>query len=276
MFIICLVVLTACAGASMAQSTSPTANPASAVLTAGTATLVHVPTGSVTLNWDATSKALTVKVTLTGLAPNSMHPEHIHTGSCAKQGAVLYPLSTLKVDASGAASATTTVPNIAKGIPASGWYVNVHNGPGLSPDAQFLPIVCGDIANSNASTSSAQTVQISLNSAPTVSAGQSAMGKAQLTLNGSTLTVKVTVSGLVPNSSHANHIHLGTCTKQGSVLYPLTNLTADANGNATATTTIQNVKSIPSSGWYVNVHNSTALTTQTGFDPIACGNVTTA
>jgi hypothetical protein len=40
------------------------------------------------------------------------------------------------------------------------------------------------------------------------------------------------------------------------------------------TTTINNVTSIPSSGWYVNVHHSTVLSTQTGFDPIACGDVT--
>ncbi len=61
---------------------------------------------------------------------------------------------------------------------------------------------------------------------------------------------------------------------QGKVLYPLTKLVADASGTATATTTITGVSSLPSSGWYVNVHNSTALTTQTGFDPIACGSVT--
>ncbi|MGH2481590.1 MAG: hypothetical protein ACRDHW_18205 [Ktedonobacteraceae bacterium] len=40
------------------------------------------------------------------------------------------------------------------------------------------------------------------------------------------------------------------------------------------TTTIQNVTGIPSTGWYVNVHRGTDLSTQTGFDPIACGDVT--
>lgn len=33
------------------------------------------------------------------------------------------------------------------------------------------------------------------------------------------------------------------------------------------------VSSIPTSGWYVNVHRGTMLATQTGFDPISCGNV---
>jgi hypothetical protein len=30
---------------------------------------------------------------------------------------------------------------------------------------------------------------------------------------------------------------------------------------------------IPARGWYINLHNSTDLSTQTGFDPIACGDV---
>ena len=277
-FMIVPLLLAACnsgSGTSTGSSNTTTttnATPTSTAMTAN-ASLMHVPTGTATLNWDPTSKTLTVKVTLTGLAPNSVHPEHIHTGSCANQGAVLHPLAMLNADAHGDASATTTIPNVTGGIPASGWYVNVHNGPGLSPADQFLPIVCGDVTNSSTSTSAAQSVQVTLNSAPAASAGQAAMGTAQLTLSGSTLTVKVMVSGLAPNSSHANHIHLGSCTMQGKVLYPLTTLMADASGTATAMTTIKNVTSIPSSGWYVNVHNSTALTTQTGFDPIACGNV---
>ena len=99
-------------------------------------------------------------------------------------------------------------------------------------------------------------------------------GMAQLSLSGTTLTVKLTLSGLEPNSAHAAHIHTGSCESQGAVVYPLMPVMADASGNATVMTTINNVSSIPGSGWYVNVHHSTALSTQTGFDPIACGNVT--
>ncbi|GAC1656909.1 MAG: hypothetical protein NVS4B7_01480 [Ktedonobacteraceae bacterium] len=279
--LIVALLLAACGGSSTGNSNSSstptsastsTAAPANTTVQAN-ATLMHVPTGMATLNWNPSSKTLTVKVTLTGLAPKSIHPEHIHSGSCTNQGKVLYPLTTLMADASGTASASTPIPNVTSGIPASGWYVNVHNGPGLTTSDQFLPIVCGNVTNANTSTSAAQAVQVMLKGAPAASAGQAAMGTAQLTLNGSTLTVKVTVSGLAPKSEHANHIHLGSCTLQGKVLYPLTKLVADASGTATAMTTINGVSSIPSSGWYVNVHNSTALTTQTGFDPIACGSV---
>ena len=48
---------------------------------------------------------------------------------------------------------------------------------------------------------------------------------------------------------------------------------ADKNGNATAITVIKNVERIPEHGWYVNIHRTTMLMNQTGFDPIDCGNV---
>jgi CHRD domain len=226
------------------------------------------------LNWDPSSHALTVKITLSGLAPSSTHPSHIHTGSCSNQGAVVHPLQNIVADATGNATVTSTISNVMNGIPASGWYVNVHNGPGLSPDEQFLPIVCGDVANSSTSTSAAQSVQVPLTAAPGASKGQAASGKAQLSLSGTTLTVTVTLSGLEPNSTHAAHIHKGSCESQGAVVYPLDNVVADASGNANVKTTVNNVSTIPSTGWYVNVHRTTALSTQTGFDPIACGNVT--
>src|SRR5215471_14920014 len=179
-----VLLLAACGGST---STSPTSTPTSApaatsIPTIPTITgipsisssipLKHVPTGTADLSWNPSSHALTVKISLVGLAPSSMHPSHIHTGSCANQGNVIYPLTTLVADAHGVASATTVVNNVANGIPATGWYVNVHNGPGLSTNDQFLPIVCADVANSNTSTSAAQSVHLMLQSAPPASAGE--------------------------------------------------------------------------------------------------------
>jgi hypothetical protein len=273
---IVIVWLLAACGGSATPPTPPastTSTPTTSTTTAS-ATLKHVPSGMATLNWNPSSHALTVKITLSGLAPSSTHPSHIHTGSCSNQGAVVHPLQNIVADATGNATVTSTISNVTNGIPASGWYVNVHNGPGLSPDEQFLPIVCGDVANSSTSTSAAQSVQVPLTAAPGASKGQAASGKAQLSLSGTTLTVTVTLSGLEPNSTHAAHIHKGSCESQGAVVYPLDNVVADASGNANVKTTVNNVSTIPSTGWYVNVHRATALSTQTGFDPIACGNVT--
>ncbi len=273
--LITMLLLAACGGSGTTGNSSPTATSTktSNTITAN-ATLKHVPSGTADLSWDLVSRALTVKVMLSGLAPNSIHPAHIHKGSCSNQGAVLYPLQNIVADAAGNGSSTTKIMNVTTGILGTGWYINVHNGPGLTPADQFLPIVCGDITNSHPSITASQSLRVTLDAAPGASMDQAAMGTAQLSLTGSTLTVKLTLSGLAPNSAHAAHIHSGSCTNQGSVVYPLQNVTADASGKATVTTTIHNVKSIPASGWYVNVHHSTQLTNQTGFDPIACGNVT--
>jgi hypothetical protein len=269
--IVAALVLAGCGGTSHASSSGSTPTSRSATTTA-TATLKHSPTGMATINWNPTSHALMVKISLIGLAPNSTHPANIHHGSCSNQGLVIYPLQNVVADAHGVGTSTTTIKNVTN-VPATGWYVNVHNGPGLSSSDQFLPIVCSDISLTNVSPASPLALKIPLNSAPHTSANESVNGTTQLMLSGKTLTVRLTVNGLEPNSSHAAHIHSGSCASQGPVVYSLQTVTADASGRASETTTIKNVTSIPSSGWFVNLHYSTALSTQTGFNPIACGDV---
>jgi hypothetical protein len=88
--------------------------------------------------------------------------------------------------------------------------------------------------------------------------------------------VKVFLYRLAPKSTHIAHIHNGSCENQGSVLYPLNPVTADSVGFGTSTTVVQNVSSIPDSGWYVNVHSASSkdeLSSQGGFDPIACVDI---
>ncbi len=233
------------------------------------ANLRHTPFGTATLTWDPQSENLTVTISLVGLAGNSTHPDHIHVGDCDDNGPILYPLNNLVANAAGDAQATTVIPEVEGGIPASGWYINVHNGPTLATPDEAIPIACGNVHNAN----NAQTVKTFLGATP--SPNQAVSGSSILTLNNETLTVIVTVSGLVPGSVHPEHIHAGSCQSQspGTIVYPLNNLVADQNGDATSTTVIKDVETIPQNAWYVNVHRSTDLTTQTGFDPIACGNV---
>lgn len=282
--VLALLLLAGCGNGTSASSSSSSASSSqggssTATVTAtasggnsALAALTHAPTGTASLSWDHTTKMLTVQMMLIGLAPNSIHPNHIHEGSCVNEGKVLYPLTNLVADAHGVANATTKI-NLPNGIPAKGLYLNVHNGPGLSPADQFLPIACADITNQDTSLRSNQTAQITLQAAPNSSTSENAKGTASLSLSGHTLTVKLEMSGLAPNSFHAAHIHSGTCASQGPVVYPLTVVKANAAGKATVTTVVQNVTTIPSTGWYVNVHRSTDLSTQTGFDPIACGDV---
>jgi hypothetical protein len=91
--------------------------------------------------------SFTVTVKLTGLAPNSSHISHVHAGKCSQPGSIVYALVQVIADASGAATATTTVPS-AYLVPASGWYVNVHHGPDFT-DADYAPSdSCGDLSPS--------------------------------------------------------------------------------------------------------------------------------
>jgi len=239
-----------------------------------TVTLKHGPQGQATLTFDAGSKTLTVEIKLSGLAPNSAHPNHIHSGSCTNQGGVAYPLNAITADAHGNADTTTTVSNVKEAaIPASGWYVNVHNGPGLSSADQFEPIVCGDVANA----SGASNVTVPLIQGPPGQPGspdQRASGTVVLSIENGSLKVVLDVTGLAPGSAHAAHIHSGSCENQGAIVYPLDPLAADANGHATETKVIANVTSISSGLWYLNVHKGVAVATgSTVNDPILCGNV---
>lgn len=259
------------------------ASPSVTGSTTATATLKHQPVGNASLSWNPTDHMLTVQLELTGLAPNSVHPLHINEGSCSGSAVVpssstgtatvakaLYPLVNATADAHGMVKASSKV-SVPTGIPAQSWYLVVYNGPGLSTTSQATPIACSNIVNHQTSLKSVQTVQTALQ-APAI-ANQDAAGIAHLSISGHTLTVLLTVTGLAPKTQHMVHIHSGTCASQGAVVYPLTTLTTNTAGKATSTTTIQNVTNIPASGWYVNVHNGTDLSTQTGFDPIACGDV---
>jgi len=238
------------------------------------ATLSHTPTGTSDLKWNAANQTLTVTVHLTGLAPKSTHPGHIHKGDCGSNGATVHSINPVVADDKGVGMSETTIQQVKEGIPQSGWYINIHNGPELTTPLQKIAITCGEIVNSNASTSSDQSVQVTLGSTP--DENQAASGNAELSVAGDKLTVKVTLSGLAPNSTHIAHIHEGSCEAQGAVKYPLTSIVADASGKGTSTTTVEQVTAVPANGWYVNVHlgaPDTEKSAQTGGDGIACGNV---
>lgn len=256
------------------------------------ADLKHVPTGTADLTWNAKLQTLTVTINMSGLAPGSTHPADIDQGSCALPGTVVVasltpvvakasptpPASGKKRGGGSEASSKTTItptttPQIKTGIPKSGWFIDVHNGPTLAVDK--TSIACGDITNFNTSVVTNQFVNLTLG--PTIDPNQAANGVATLSIANNQLTVAITMSGLVPGSTHQAHIHQGSCKAQGPVLYPLTPVVVDKNGIGTSTTNIPKVASI-AKGWYVNVHlaaTAAELNTQTGFDPLVCGDVST-
>lgn len=94
---------------------------------------------------DQAGDEATVIVTLQGMAANSGHAGHVHTGACAAQGAILFGLNPITADAQGTGTATTTgVPDAVLG---QGFYLQYHaalNPPGA-------PISCADIPEGAAS-----------------------------------------------------------------------------------------------------------------------------
>lgn len=98
--------------------------------------------------------------------------------------------------------------------------------------------------------------------------GSGVSGQASMTPGTSDTQVQITLNGLQPNSTHAGHIHQGTCANLGSVVVPLPEITADANGTATATGSVAVQTSTLHSGQHVVSYHESG-----GPAPIACGEI---
>lgn len=98
-------------------------------------------------------------------------------------------------------------------------------------------------------------------------------GTGQVSKGGSSFTVSIQIHGLKPNSSHVSHVHVGTCAKPGNVAYALLQVVADVAGDAKATSTVSEYYSMPTTGWYVNVHSGPDLTEAEYAPSVSCGNM---
>jgi hypothetical protein len=117
------------------------------------------PRGRATIAYNARRQRLTVSVTASGLTPGR-HAAHIHVGSCRKQGAVRYMLRDLVASRRGRIRhAVRVFTHVTKPVPASGWYLNIHQGnsnnilSGGQPTIFFRPLLCADINGSPSITS---------------------------------------------------------------------------------------------------------------------------
>lgn len=127
-----------------------------------TSTSQSIPYGSALLVWTPQTRKLVVTISLTGLVPNSTHPSHIHLGNCSLMGAIQYPLNNVVANGHGNALTTTLVSGVTTGIPASGWYINVHHGPTLATPEQMAPISCGNISNPAPNVHHVQIIKLTL------------------------------------------------------------------------------------------------------------------
>ena len=107
--------------------------------------------GSAVVSYDPAAQTISVTVNASGLTPGA-HAAHIHVGSCESQGAVQYMLMDFTANANGQIeNQTQTVMNVTTPLPASGWYLNLHQGNSNNilangnPTINFRPLLCGNI-----------------------------------------------------------------------------------------------------------------------------------
>lgn len=133
----------------------------------------------------------------------------------------------------------------------------------------LLGASCG--ASSGVAAVAAPTPSATFSMSPQNGSGVSGTG--QIYKEVGAFRVSVTLTGLVPNSSHVSHVHLGSCAAQGKIAYALIQVVADSAGRATATSTVAEDYSLARTGWYVNVHLGEDLS-EAGYLPsISCGDL---
>ena len=122
------------------------------------------PRGRATISYNASRQTLTVTVTASGVTPGP-HAAHIHLGSCQSQGPVKYMLRDLVASRRGRiVHAVRVFTHVTAPIPASGWYLNIHQGNSgniLSngqPTIFFRPLICANIRPAPAASSSVSAI----------------------------------------------------------------------------------------------------------------------
>ena len=144
---------TACGSASQGAAVSPSPSPSVSVSSSPSPSpspalmfQLHGVDGakaSGTIALTKTADTMTLELQITGLLTDSSHVSHVHSGSCEKQGGIIFFLNQVVADATGAADTRSTVQ--ASYPPASGhWYVVVHAGPDMQgANAKYL--LCGNL-----------------------------------------------------------------------------------------------------------------------------------
>jgi hypothetical protein len=276
-----LVALTLLVGASpaFAQPARPATQKSAKTLQApralqkAHADMKHLPVGTFTLTYNTVSRVLHSVATLQGLQPNSTVIVETVQNNCDNPAGVTHRFADMTADANGKALNYRTRINNVAGFPPTNRAVLVLSQP--LPNAP-LKLACASVKVPTRSTDPntlEPTLTETLTFGPTNDTNQNVSGTADLSLDGTTLTVNVQAYNLQPNTTVQEAIHLGSCTWLSYVLYDLPPLQSDGNGHASATMAILNVQQgIPNVGWYVGV-NYSPTNDPNNSRTVSCGNV---
>jgi Cu/Zn superoxide dismutase len=109
------------------------------------------PAGHATITYDPNAQTITVTLTASGVTPGA-HAAHIHIGSCQSQGPVQSMLQDFSANGNGNINhETRVVTGVTTPLPASGWYLNLHQGDmnnilsNGQPTIAFRPLLCANI-----------------------------------------------------------------------------------------------------------------------------------
>lgn len=103
--------------------------------------------------------------------------------------------------------------------------------------------------------------------------GSGVSGTGQIYKEVGAFRVSIALTGMVPNSSHVSHVHLGSCAFPGAIAFALLEVVADSAGRATATSTVAEDYALARTGWYVNVHLGPDLSEPGYGASISCGDL---
>jgi len=237
--------------------------------------LASMPTGTVTIHHTA-SRGLGISLDAFGLTPGSAHEVALSMAPCAATtgGSGVH---VVQVNGSGQLQSTFRVSGRkARGAESVSLLLGTPGatGGGVSPNKV---VSCANIPQPLQG-----TAQLPLRSKLGWESHLSGSFAIAYNAAAQTLTVDVNARGFVPGSTHAAHIHQGTCQAQGGVVYMLPDLVADASGDIHATRTVTGVTTPPpASGWYLNIHLGDSNEILSGgnptlaFQPLLCGDVDT-
>jgi hypothetical protein len=140
---------------------------------------------------------------------------------------------------------------------------------------------CG--SSSTPSTSTQATASGVTGPPVVVPLGDQPSGTAMLSWDPQTkiVTAKLQMVGFTPGSSHAMHIHQGSCAAQGDVLVPFPDVTANDGGAIDTTVTSSQPSAAGlAAGTFLNIHLAPAAQLggpgSLGYTPISCADITPA
>jgi hypothetical protein len=141
---------------------------------------------------------------------------------------------------------------------------------------------CGPSSTQSSTTTSATATGVA-GSPVIVNLGDQPSGTVTLSWDPQTKNVsaKMQMVGFTPDSSHAMHIHQGSCAAQGDVVVPFPDVTAnDAGAIDTTVTSSQPSAAGLAAGTFLNIHLAPAAQMggpgSLGYTPISCADITPA